>query len=216
MLLGSFTKYSLFRVKCEVTSFLIWPWNTSMTSKAFWLGFPRIWRWAWTYGIITSSMTHIDSYVPLKCLELTLIENVSGNLNHGMLWFVVTHISVGLARNFRWNHECYRRTSITSRTYYSDRLWAFLCQGMVCALYILQRRLIKIHNKGAWNIMFFSKWCKCHEDRKTGLHFSPLWASRSFPLFFKRFTKPILRKRLSAQDDESKSTCFASLRIPVP
>ena len=171
MLLGPFIKYSLFRVKCEVTSFLIWPWNTSMTSKAFWLGFPRIWRWAWTYGIITSSMTHIDSYVPLKCLELTLIENVSGNLNHGMLWFVVTHISVGLARNFRWNHECYRRSSITSRTYYSDRLWAFLCQVMVCALYILERRLIKIHNKGAWNIMFFSKWCNVMKIEKLGFIF---------------------------------------------
>ena len=80
-LLGTLTKYILFCVKCEVTSSVIWQWNKSKTSKAAWLGFPKIWCWASTYRIIIWTMIFIDSNVLLECLGFRLRENVSGNLN---------------------------------------------------------------------------------------------------------------------------------------
>ena len=42
------TKYMLFRVKCEITSSVIWPRTTSKSNNAAWLGFSRIWFWALT------------------------------------------------------------------------------------------------------------------------------------------------------------------------
>ena len=115
-------------------------------------------------------MIFVDSNVLLKCLGFTLRENVSENLNRGRLWFAVPpHMTMHrLEISFQWNRECSRDTSLINN---SDRLRAFLRQCMVCAWYILKMHLIKIHDKGVWNIIFFKKWYNVMQIQKLGFFF---------------------------------------------
>lgn len=115
-LIRTFTKYTLFYVKCQETSCVIWPQNTSNRSKAVWLVFPRIWHSASTY---IQNYNFVNNLYWFKCVaEVLEIHTLRKRFKpwKALICSPVIHELHQQEISFQWNHKCSYDTSLINRT----------------------------------------------------------------------------------------------------